>query len=379
MQEEEILEQLQILTQKDLSYSSGRVLGSMCTIPDPIVPRVMNLYLEKNIGDPGLLPGMTQVEDQIIHTLGEWLGSDTAVGQVLTGATEANILALWHYKKSSQDPHKNQVIIPNSAHFSFDKALDFLDLQGIRIPVDECYRVQTEEVEARVREETLAIVGIAGNTGLGVSDDIPALGQIAQKHQIPLHVDAAFGGFVLPFLDDPPAFDFRVPGVTSLCLDPHKMGRGPIPSGCLLFRDEHCRGDFGFTVDYLSGGHTRHNTLVGTRSGAVVAAVWAVLQKYGFQGFKDLIQERMALTKWLVDQIKNRPYLGLVREPETNVVGLTFPGKDPQSLAKRLRQDGWALSEWDHWFRIVLMPHVKKSHLEDFLSYTENLNRITLE
>jgi tyrosine decarboxylase/aspartate 1-decarboxylase len=373
MLERDILTKLEQLTKLDLSYSSGKVLGSMCSIPDPIVHQALSLHLEKNIGDPGLLPGMVEVEKQIISRLGQWLGSSLAVGQVVSGATEANILALWSFKKSAQDSSKNEVILPSSAHFSFDKALDFLNLKGIRIPVDECYKVIVDKVEETISEKTLCMVGIAANTGLGISDDIPALADIALRHDLPLHVDAAFGGFVLPFLENAPAFDFHIPGVTSICLDPHKMGRGPIPSGCLLFRDEKSRCNFGFAVDYLSGGETKHTSLVGTRSGAVVGAIWAVLEKLGFEGYKALVQDRMELTQWLVEEIAQRPDLDIVRQPETNVVGLTFPGKDLSQLANKFRQDGWALSEWEHWFRIVMMPHVKKSHLQEFLRYTKTL------
>lgn len=67
------------------------------------------------------------------------------------------------------------------------------------------------------------LVGSAPNFPFGTIDDITAIGQLGLEYDIPVHVDACLGGFLLPFLDDQPPFDFRVPGVTSISADPHKV------------------------------------------------------------------------------------------------------------------------------------------------------------
>ena len=80
---------------------------------------------------------------------------------------------------------------------------------------------------------------MAGTTEFGQVDPVEEIGRIAEEKDVFFHVDAAFGGFVIPFLEGCPLkFDFAVPGVSSIAIDPHKMGMSTIPSGGLLYRNE---------------------------------------------------------------------------------------------------------------------------------------------
>jgi len=217
----------------------------------------------------------------------------------------------------------------------------------------------------------LALVGLAGSTGLGAVDPLEELSEIALKNNVYFHVDASFGGFVLPFLAQAGyptrKFDFTLPGVSSIAIDPHKMGRGPIPSGCILYRTKELYNLTALPVTYLSGGRTLINTVVGTRSGAAVAAVWAILNHLGRPGYVKIVKRAMELTHWLQGEIGKLDGFTLERVPEMNILGLKPLNLTPVELEKRLRAKGWALSLWDTYLRIVLMPHVKKSHLKKFL------------
>ena len=86
----------------------------------------------------------------------------------------------------------------------------------------------------------MAMVGIAGTTELGLVDDIPEISKIAKSYGVYLHVDAALGGFIIPFLNyknnNQLNFDFKCKGVSSITIDPHKMGLAPVPSGGIIFR-----------------------------------------------------------------------------------------------------------------------------------------------
>lgn len=353
-----------------MNFTGGRILGSMCSAPHPLAAEVYVRYMEKNIGDPGLFPALMELEKEAIRLIGGFLSHPWAAGRIVTGGTEANLMALWTARRI-EGGDKNEVIVPQSAHFSFDKAASLMGLKLVKIPLNEDFRVNTGLVRKAVGKRTLALVGIAGSTGLGVTDDIETLSSIAMENNIFLHIDASFGGFVLPFLKDAgypaPAFDFSLPGVSSIAIDPHKMGRGPIPSGCILYRNAELAETVNIPVKYLSGGKTRINTLVGTRSGAAAASVWAVVKHLGREGYTRIVKQAMDLTGFAVERIKAlKKAVPVIERPAMNVVGLRPLPMSADRLAVRLRERGWALSQWDTYLRIVVMPHVTEVMLLDF-------------
>ena len=104
-------------------------------------------------------------------------------------------------------------------------------MKPVYAELDSSFRVDTSEVEKCISKNTVAIVGTAGTAELGVVDPIDKLSEIALRHNVYLHVDAAFGGLIIPFLPNPkPIFDFSLEGVKSITVDPHKMGMAAIPS-----------------------------------------------------------------------------------------------------------------------------------------------------
>ncbi|MBN1797405.1 MAG: tyrosine decarboxylase MfnA [Spirochaetales bacterium] len=370
LSQQEIKQKLEKLLQQDLSFSHGRILGSMCTMPHNFAKEIFTAYIDKNVGDPGLFPATAELEDQTISMLGDLLSNRSAAGFILTGGSEANILALWTAKTLYKNKG-NEVLIPESAHFSFDKAASLLDLRIKKITLDKNYAVNIEELKNQISPNTIALVGIAGTTALGVVDPIPELSRVAQEHDLYLHVDAAFGGFVLPFLHrigrSGVPFDFSLPGVCSITIDPHKMGMSVIPSGGILYRSARIASAVKVFVPYLSGGETALATIVGTRSGASVLATWAMLKHFGRQGYTEVVKRCMELTDYLAAAVKEITELSLLAEPVLNIVGITSNIISIQELAKNLRKKGWALSLFDKHIRIVLMPHLKHEHIQKFI------------
>jgi tyrosine decarboxylase / aspartate 1-decarboxylase len=349
----------------DHNFKGNTILGSMCSEPHFVAKFIYRYYISTNVGDPGLFPRLKKLEEKYISQLGELLGNRDAKGMVVTGGSEANILAMWTARNLAKE-YQREVIVPESCHFSFEKAAALLNLKLIRIPLNGDFKVRTDLVANAISKNTMAIVGIAGSTPLGVTDDIVTLSNLAIEHNVYLHVDAAFGGFVLPFLNSHPQFDFSLPGVSSITIDPHKMGRSVIQSGCILYRNSDIFDAVQIHVNYLSGGRTVHNTLLGTRSGASIAASWGIYNYLGAKGYKKIVNRAMDLTLWLRDRIKEIDGVDIVAEPELNIIGVTSSrGVDIKIILKRLRLKGWALSEWDNHFRITLMPHVKKTPLRN--------------
>jgi tyrosine decarboxylase/aspartate 1-decarboxylase len=365
-----VLKELELRLSRDFTYSSGRIIGSMCTCPHPLARKVYTRFLDRNLGDSGLSPALVELEKETMHILGTLLSNPKASGHIVTGGTEANTLALWAAKKLSKKKHC-EVIVPASAHYSFDKAADLLSLKIVKIGLNSRFQVDVGAVEKAVNSNTIAIVGVAGTTGLGVVDPISELSEIAVRKNLYLHVDAAFGGFVLPFLKElgfsVPDFDFSLPGVRSITIDPHKMGLAPIPAGGMLFRDESLRKAVAWNVSYLAGGESEQATVVGTRSGASVVAVWALLKHLGTAGYKRIVRSCMHLTWKLAGGISKINGLDIMTEPSTNIVGIKSEVLDIRRIAKELRLRKWAVSLFANHIRIVVMPHVHKQHIEEFL------------
>jgi tyrosine decarboxylase/aspartate 1-decarboxylase len=365
-----VLKKLESRLKQDFTYKSGRIIGSMCNDPHPLARKVYARFSEKNLGDSGLFPATAELEEEAIRMIGGLLSNEKASGHIITGGTEANILALWAAKKSSKK-EKGEIIVPASAHCSFDKAGDLLDIKIVRVKLNSRFQVDTDAVVRSITPNTIAIVGIAGTTGLGAVDPIARLSEIAEENRLYFHVDAAFGGFVLPFLKklgyDLPVFDFEAPAVCSMTVDPHKMGLAPIPSGGILFRNEKIRELISWNIAYLAGGESKHATIVGTRSGASVIAVWSLLKHLGQDGYERVVRGCMNLTLKLAEEIPRIEGLELMTKPTMNVVGLTSHTLDIRRLARELRLKGWAVALFPRHIRIVAMPHVREKHVDEFL------------
>jgi tyrosine decarboxylase/aspartate 1-decarboxylase len=365
-----VLKELELRLSRDFTYSSGRIVGSMCTYPHSLARKVYTSFLDRNLGDSGLSPALVKLEKETIHLLGTLLSNPKASGHIVTGGTEANTLALWAAKRLSKKMHC-EVIVPASAHYSFDKAAALLGLKIAKVGLNSRFQVDVEAVEKAVNSNTIAIVGVAGTTGLGVVDPISELSEIAVKKDLYLHVDAAFGGFVLPFLKklgfSVPDFDFSLPSVCSITIDPHKMGLAPIPAGGILFRNERLRKTVAWNVSYLAGGESEQATIVGTRSGASVIAVWALLKHFGKEGYKRIVRSCMRLTWKLAREIQKIDGLDITTEPVMNIIGIKSEVLDIRRIAKELRLRKWAVSLFPNHIRIVVMPHVQKQHIEEFI------------
>jgi len=377
--ERTLLKELRTRLEGDFTYNSGRIVGSMCTSPLSLARRVYSRFLDKNLGDLGLFPAVAEIEKETIKMLGTILSNPEASGHIVTGGTEANVLALWTARKLGKETH-GEVIVPASAHCSFDKAADLLGLKIVKAKLNNRFQVDVKAVKRAVNPKTIAIVGIAGTTGLGAVDPIDELSELALEKGLYFHVDAAFGGFVLPFLKDlgykVADFDFAVPGVCSITVDPHKMGLAPIPAGGLLFRNENLRKTMSWDIPYLSGGETEKATLVGTRSGASAVAVWIVMKHLGREGYRKIVKNCMRLTLKLAREIPKIEGLRTATEPTMNIVGLKSDEFDVRRIAEELRLRKWAIALFPHHIRIVIMPHVQEPHIEELL---QDLNEIVNE
>ncbi len=359
-----VLDELKRALQEDQRYDDGRILCSMCTQPSALAKKARELFLNSNLGDPGLFPGSAKLEKEAVSMLAELLNSKDASGFLVSGGTEANLLAMFATRNMA-GVEVPEVVLPESAHFSFEKIFRLLKIKPVYAALDDKFRVDCQAVEKLVNKNTIAIVGSVGTSELGVVDPISELSEIAGKRGVGLHVDAAFGGLVVPFLKKPHFFDFRLDAVQSITVDPHKMGLAPVPAGGILFRNRKALDCIKTETPYLTNGS--QYTFVGTRTGASAAATWAVFKSLGKEGFQKNVAQCMRNTERLQKGIEGLG-LKLVVEPSLNI--LAFRGKNTKVLAEKLRTCGWFVSYVPRLdcIRIIVMPHVKPKHVNAFLA-----------
>ena len=358
-----VLAELRKIREQDLKYRDGRILCSMCTEPHPTAKIAHQMFLSSNLGDAGLFPGTLRLEKETISKLAELLHGEGSAGFIVSGGTEANLLALLAARNTA-DVSSPEVILPQSAHFSFSKICSLLRIKPVQASLDSAFRVDPASVRHCINRNTIAVVGTVGTAELGAVDPIDKLSDIALEYGVYLHVDAALGGLILPFLENAPAFDFRLKGVKSITVDPHKMGLATVPAGGILFRDSACLEHIKTETPYLT--EDVQYTFVGTKSGASVAATWAVFESLGREGFTKTVNRCLRLTKTLSASLESRGF-NLVTKPALNIVA--FRSSNSKLLVKALRQRGWFVSYVPRLdcVRIIVMPHLRKRHVAAFL------------
>jgi tyrosine decarboxylase/aspartate 1-decarboxylase len=350
--EEELFSFLTRARDRDMPYE--RILSSMCTRPHPVAMRAHTQFMGTNLGDPGLFPGTAELEILLVERLGSLLHHPGAGGYATSGGTESNIQALRIARKLRAVEEPN-VVIPESAHFSFDKACEMLGLEVRTAPLDESFRLDVEGLEPLIDDHTICLIAIAGTTEYGVVDPVAEVAAMAEEKGIFCHVDAAFGGLVLPFLEQAPRFDFALPGVSSISVDPHKMGMSTIPTGCLLVREPEMLSQLNVCTPYLTV--KQECTLMGTRSGGSVAGALAVLEFLGRRGMEGVVKGCMENTRRLLRGVETFGYPPAVR-PDVNVATFECPRAPPGWHVSRTRRGD---------MRIVCMPHVHRETIESFL------------
>lgn len=364
--QEQILKELEMLKTNDYSFKTGRILGSMCAKPHPIAVQAYQKFLDTNLGDPELFPGTKQIENKFITFIKKLLHAPaTATGHIVSGGTEANITAMWIAKQRSG---KKQILLPQSAHFSFQKIASLMDMKLVSIPLTNKYIMDTTALKKQISKDTAAIVGIAGSTELGTIDPIPILSDICADEHIFLHIDAAFGGFIIPFLPQTTTnfteFRFNLPGVSSIAVDSHKMGYSVISLGCLILKYDTWLSHISVDSPYISV--KKQTGLLGTRSGAPVAAAYAVSKYLGMKGYKQVVKHCMQTTQYTLQRLSEIG-LDVLLQPPMNVLAVKL--SKPWQVTQALSAYGWRVNTMSNLscIRLVLMPHITPAIIDEFI------------
>lgn len=367
----EVLEILKNSGRDDSHFEDGKILGSMFTEPHEISRCAHAMFWEANLGNPGLCPGAAKLEREAVAMLARMVHGEGVGGYITSGGTEANITGIWLARKLSG---KKDLLIPKSAHFSLYKAADILGMNPVEVELDENYRTDLGDLERKLKKsDAAAVVGIAGTTEFGAVDPIEKMAEVASDTF--LHVDAAFGGFVLPFLDDDRrsgigAWDFSVNGVSSMTIDPNKMGLSTTPSGAFLVRDEKRLERIKFSSPYLTSDRTL--SMLGTRASASAVSSFAVMKHLGQEGYRAVVSKCMQNRDYMREKIEKLG-VGLATEPTINILGVVLP--ELRASLKLLEERGWKLSvaRNPECLRIIVMPHVTRDVIDCFINDLEEV------
>ncbi|WP_267491094.1 tyrosine decarboxylase MfnA [Halapricum desulfuricans] len=334
-----------------------RVLSSMCTEPHPAARRAAERFLATNPGDPETYRTVADLERDAVELLGTVTGLPEPAGYVTSGGTEANIQAVRIARNSAETDDPN-VVVPTHAHFSFWKAADLLGVELRTVPARD-HRANTDAVAESIDADTVLVVGVAGSTEYGYVDPIPELAELAHDAGALFHVDAAWGGFYLPFTEH--RWHFGHADVDTMTIDPHKVGQAAVPAGGLLARSPALLDVLAIDTPYLES--TKQVTLTGTRSGAGVASAVAAMEALWPDGYREQYRRSMENARWLADELAERGYD--VVEPELPLVAADVS----QSLVEKLRDRGWRVARTgSDELRVVCMPHVTRSMLRSFVA-----------
>lgn len=297
-------------------------------------------------------------------------------GYIATGGTEANLQALWMFrnyfmKSFGAQPAEIAIIASEDTHYSIAKGSNLLLIDWLNVKVDfESRQIDVVAFEkqlleaAQLGKKYFIVVCNMGTTMFGSVDNPGDYTSILEKHQLAykLHVDAAYGGFVYPFLAKENLLDFKNPAVSSITVDAHKMLQAPYGSGVFLCRKDLIENVLTKEAEYVEG---MDLTLSGSRSGANAVAVWMILVTYGENGWFEKVKVLQMRTDWLCQQLTalNIDYF---REPNMNIVTIKS-SFIPESIAHQFDLVPQKHTGKNDWYKIVVMDHVEIDQLKKLL------------
>ena len=217
----------------DASYTTGRVSGAVYSMSRPVhdvAVQAFDRFSHTNPLHPDLFHSVRMMEAQVVAmVLGLFHGDAQACGTMTSGGTESILLACKTYRDRARAERRitrPEMVAGTTVHAAFMKAAEYFGIKLVLVDIDPVSgRVDLAKMRHAVGANTVLVVGSAPCFSLGIIDDIGAIAEMARGHGIGCHVDCCLGGFVVPFAERLPVVDFRLPGVTSISCDPHKVPR----------------------------------------------------------------------------------------------------------------------------------------------------------
>jgi len=330
--------------------------------------------LAKNLIDQDEYPQSEVIHQRVVSMIGRLFHAPAGAqptGTATIGSSEAIMLAMLAHKRSWQlrrqaaglPVDRPNMVMGADVHTCWEKFARYFEVEARIVPMEEGrYTIGATEVEPLLDERTIAVTGLLGTTFTGQSDDLRSIDELLthvkseQGWHIPLHIDAASGGFIVPFARPDEQWDFRLPSVRSINVSNHKFGLVYPGMGTVVFRDSSdLPEELIFHINYLGGDMPNYSLNFSRPSSSVILQYFAFL-RLGRAGYREIIKSVLANAQALADKLSAIDGLELVNDGSafpivavtTSAGSAANPGAsgdaadiDLVTLSHRLRERGW--------------------------------------
>ncbi|KAM6916019.1 sphingosine-1-phosphate lyase 1 [Xenentodon cancila] len=342
-------------TLNEVKWEKGCVSGAVYWGDESLTKLLVKVYGDfawSNPLHPEIFPGVRKMEAEVVRmscTL--FHGGPNSCGTVTSGGTESILMACKAYRDMAHERgvRHPEILAPVSVHAAFDKAAHYFGMKLVHIPLDKkTMKVDMKAMKRAISRNTAMLVCSAPQFPHGIIDPIQEVAKLAVRYNIPLHVDACLGGFLIVFMTKagyPLApFDFRVKGVTSISADTHKYGYAPKGSSVILYSDKKYRQYQYFVAPDWQGGIYASPSVAGSRPGGIIAACWATMMYMGENGYVDATRKIISTARKIRTGICKVKGIFVFGEPEVSVVAIGSDVFDVFRLSNALTSKGWNLN-----------------------------------
>ena len=332
----------------------------------PRAAMLMGLTADKNMIDKDEYPQTAEIERRCVNIIGRlWHvpGAGDVTGTSTTGSSEAAMLGglalKWRWrermKAAGKPTDRPNLVTGVNVQVCWEKFCRYWDVEPKLVPMEgNRFHLEPEEAVALCDENTIGVVAILGSTFDGSYEPVKEIAAALDKLEdekglyVPIHVDAASGGFVAPTLQPDLEWDFRIPRVQSINASGHKYGLVYPGVGWAIWRNEEALpNDLVFDVNYL-GGHLPTFALNFSRPGSEVVAQYFMFTTLGREGYRRIMQGAQNVATHLSSEIARMGRYRLVTEGTDLPVFAFALASEVENytvfdVSDRLRQYGWLM------------------------------------
>ncbi|EFJ18071.1 hypothetical protein SELMODRAFT_444651 [Selaginella moellendorffii] len=332
---------------------------------EPECDKLVMASLNKNYIDMDEYPVTTELQDRCVNMIARLFNapvgdSEQAIGAGTIGSSEAIMLAglalkrKWQNKRKAEGKpwDKPNIVTGSNVQVCWEKFARYFEVELKEVKLSKDYYVMDpHKAVEMVDENTICIAAILGSTYNGEFEDVKLLNELLEKKNketgwdTPIHVDAASGGFIAPFLYPDLEWDFRLPLVKSINVSGHKYGLVYAGIGWVIWRGkEDLPEELVFHINYL-GADQPTFTLNFSKGASQIIAQYYQLIRLGFRGYKSIMQNCQANAKILADAlVATGRFVILSKEIGVPVVAFSLKDRknhDEYEIADHLRRYGW--------------------------------------